>query len=1218
MPRSSTSWPHSFSTAMRCCLSGKPAWSPPIAMRTPASVLTGPGSPWGCRSVAGTVRSVDGRSRAAAGHAGDAAAGRRPCAAGASRASTRAASGSRTRRPTPASRCRTGSRPTPGSRTPSSEPPRPEAFVEPRELEPEQRALYRAAVRGLPRRRSATGPGRVADLGWRTALAELGVDLVGDLGVALELARRRAASCASSSSAAAAPARRCSTRSSCGARWCAPRSGRPTQLAHRRRRRHRAGDRQPHARSRRRARRGRARGSPSASSSCKQLARRRPRRARAPTARAARSSPGCRSVRARDRDDARSCSDIVSLTPSNFDDFVRCARALLSPAAARRAGERRRLRRTTRACSCTTCCGAIHAGGSCHDAAHVADVLAGHGADNDARARARRPARAAVPVGRRRRGPRTSTTLARFHRLPPPMFMATARIDAVWIHDGLLDARDYKTGRLWHDARRRRPGRQGAGVRARARPRATAACGCGCATSTCSPRSTTTPSRGSPTTTTSRRSRRSCAPRSSAMWDDDDWRGVADADVCRTCRVPLDLSRQRGAGRAGVAGAGAERRRRTARTGRVRADGRSPRARSSSASARRRNACRPTTRAAADRPARRRGARAPRPTRARASCSRRVDIVAVVADRVVALPRSRARCSRAGSASRRARPRSRRSAATARSCSSTSSPTRIQRGELRRRARSAAPRAMHTRWRARREPRVELTWETGDDAPCEWVIGDDRPGASDYEMAHTARSRRRWCTRCSRPRCAPTAGRSVDEHQRHVSELWARFAAVAADNPNAWSRTAYSPEEIRTVSPDNRMVCFPYPKRMCANIDVDQGAALLLCSYEAARAAGVPDDRMVFLHAAAEAHDHYFVTERGSLADSPGDRGRRSATRSTRPAVGVDDVARFDLYSCFPSAVQIAMRALGLADDDPRPLTVTGGLGFAGGPVNNYPTHAIARMVEVLRADPGELRLHDRARLVRHEARGRRLVGAAARRRLPARRSARRRQARGRRAAAPRAGRAGRRRRRRRSDVGRVRARRHARARHRDRAASTTAGGPSRRAATPTSCGRSPRNHGKGGACASRTGRSTNDGRRVTSSDGRSAQPRRRCCGGDSPGAAPAAAAGNSSGAGSRWSPDCPRCGLHFEREQGYWAGALAINTDPRRRRVRGRVRRDRWSLTIPDIPVAPLLAVCVPIVVIGPIVAYPFSKTIWVAVDRAFLQRLDGNEGRDEQVRRI
>lgn len=258
--------------------------------------------------------------------------------------------------------------------------------------------------------------------------------------------------------------------------------------------------------------------------------------------------------------------------------------------------------------------------------------------------------------------------------------------------------------------------------------------------------------------------------------------------------------------------------------------------------------------------------------------------------------------------------------------------------------------SMHTRWRARREPRVELTWETGDDPPCEWVIGDGRPGASDYEAAHSA--------------LAPTmvyplfetalrhaAGRTIDEHQRHVSELWARFAVVAAGNPNAWSRTAYSPEEIRSVSPDNRMVCFPYPKRMCANIDVDQAAALILCSFESARAAGVPDDRMVFLHAAAETHDHYFFSERDTLTESP---GIEVAVNDAVDASGItlDDITHFDLYSCFPAAVEVALRSLHLSDGDPRPLTVTGGLGFAGGPVNNYPAHAIARMVEVLRADP--------------------------------------------------------------------------------------------------------------------------------------------------------------------------------------------------------------------------------------------------------------------------
>lgn len=262
---------------------------------------------------------------------------------------------------------------------------------------------------------------------------------------------------------------------------------------------------------------------------------------------------------------------------------------------------------------------------------------------------------------------------------------------------------------------------------------------------------------------------------------------------------------------------------------------------------------------------------------------------------------------------------------------------------------------VYTRWRARRDgQRTHLAWSEPDDRPCPVVWGDDRPGSSAYEMAHLA--------------VAPTQvyplfetairarrGQGVAEHQRSVSELWSRFAAVAAANPHAASRTAYTPEQIRTVTPDNRMIAFPYPKRMCANIDVDQAAALILCSYESARAAGVPDDRLVFPLAGADGHDHFHLTERDSLAESPAMRvvGRAALHAA---GIGLDDVARFDLYSCFPSAVQLAMQALGLGGlpaGDERPLTVTGGLGFAGGPGNDYVTHSIAETVHACRQDPG-------------------------------------------------------------------------------------------------------------------------------------------------------------------------------------------------------------------------------------------------------------------------
>ena len=153
------------------------------------------------------------------------------------------------------------------------------------------------------------------------------------------------------------------------------------------------------------------------------------------------------------------------------------------------------------------------------------------------------------------------------------------------------------------------------------------------------------------------------------------------------------------------------------------------------------------------------------------------------------------------------------------------------------------------------------------------------------------------------------------------------------------------------------MISFPYPKLLNANDRVDQGAALILCSVEAARSAGVPEDRWVFPLSGADAHDHWFLSHRRDLSSSPAIR--LAGERALRLAgLGIDDVAHIDLYSCFPCAVQIAANELGLSTTDPgRPLTVTGGLGFAGGPGNNYVTHSIATMADRLRRHPGSVGL---------------------------------------------------------------------------------------------------------------------------------------------------------------------------------------------------------------------------------------------------------------------
>jgi acetyl-CoA C-acetyltransferase len=198
------------------------------------------------------------------------------------------------------------------------------------------------------------------------------------------------------------------------------------------------------------------------------------------------------------------------------------------------------------------------------------------------------------------------------------------------------------------------------------------------------------------------------------------------------------------------------------------------------------------------------------------------------------------------------------------------------------------------------------------------------------------------------------AGRTIDEHQQWLSVLMARYAAVAASNPCAWFPIAWTAEEIRTVTVDNRWICFPYPKRMNAINEVDQAAACVVMSGEAAARHGIRPAQCVTFLGGASAVDAWTPTERPDFISSP---AYLAAATTALNLAGVDQakVDLFDLYSCFPSAVQFALEALGIAADDARPLTVTGGLPYAGGPGNSYSMHALAAMVERLRRGEGRV-----------------------------------------------------------------------------------------------------------------------------------------------------------------------------------------------------------------------------------------------------------------------
>jgi acetyl-CoA C-acetyltransferase len=198
---------------------------------------------------------------------------------------------------------------------------------------------------------------------------------------------------------------------------------------------------------------------------------------------------------------------------------------------------------------------------------------------------------------------------------------------------------------------------------------------------------------------------------------------------------------------------------------------------------------------------------------------------------------------------------------------------------------------------------------------------------------------------------AAAAGRSFDQQRAFLGEVMAPFSAVAAKHPCAWFPTEHTPAELATPSADNRRTAEPYTKLMNAIMSVDQGAAVVMTSLATARDAGV-GDRAVFVWSGADANDVWFPVQRPDLHRSPGIEAAGGEALAAA-GLGVDDLDHLDLYSCFPSAVQVGAQALGLALDDARGLTVTGGLPYFGGPGNNYAMHAIATVVDRLRERGG-------------------------------------------------------------------------------------------------------------------------------------------------------------------------------------------------------------------------------------------------------------------------
>ncbi|MFX1571638.1 MAG: hypothetical protein ACFFB0_02735 [Promethearchaeota archaeon] len=193
-----------------------------------------------------------------------------------------------------------------------------------------------------------------------------------------------------------------------------------------------------------------------------------------------------------------------------------------------------------------------------------------------------------------------------------------------------------------------------------------------------------------------------------------------------------------------------------------------------------------------------------------------------------------------------------------------------------------------------------------------------------------------------------SSGRNPQKHNKYLGKLFEHFSKHASNNPYSWTQENYTAEEIITAFPENRYIDYPYTKRMCANVFVDQSASLLITSEELAKTLNIDHKKWIYVMGGADLYNIPHVTQRPKLDNSP---AVKEATRIALRQAGLKlkDIDKFDLYSCFPSIVEIIMNELEIKEDDPRDLTITGGLPYFGGPLSFYSLHSIINAVDLIR-----------------------------------------------------------------------------------------------------------------------------------------------------------------------------------------------------------------------------------------------------------------------------
>jgi acetyl-CoA C-acetyltransferase len=263
--------------------------------------------------------------------------------------------------------------------------------------------------------------------------------------------------------------------------------------------------------------------------------------------------------------------------------------------------------------------------------------------------------------------------------------------------------------------------------------------------------------------------------------------------------------------------------------------------------------------------------------------------------------------------------------------------------------------ALATKKRAKKAG-IKLDWPSSDGWPQMWPPLEPDMGVHPLEDAHGLRAATTMYALIESA-IAHSAGENRATQKLAIGNLMEGLNAVAAANPNSWFPTKRTAEELTDEAPENRMISTPYPKYLNAVMDVDMAAAVIVTDAQTAREAGIAPESVAYVRGWADAYDVWYLSQRPAVDRSPA-LDRCVAAALGTAGISADEVAGFDLYSCFPSSIEAARESFGIKPGDGRALTLTGGLPYHGGPGSNYVTHAICNALAAVRSGEGPFAVH--------------------------------------------------------------------------------------------------------------------------------------------------------------------------------------------------------------------------------------------------------------------